>query len=83
MTLREKICASEIGTLREYLCLEGEGGGVIVNSEMIYLSGEEDIGLVEVSDVVSITEEEELLIELTDEVIEISIDEGDEIDGIC
>ena len=35
-TLRDIVCASGVNTLREYMCLPiGEGGGVVINSELV------------------------------------------------
>lgn len=89
MTFREMIvCASPLEsgvTVREHLqamnCLL-LGGDLYVNTEGIELQEENSIILIEESDTIEITEVIEQEISVSDDV-ELIIQEGDEIDGLC
>ncbi len=90
MSLRELVaCASPLSgshTVRDHLaatdCLS-LGGSIIINGEIVEITAENSIMLLEINNNIQVIEEDNITIE--EVILPISIDQiiEDEIDGIC
>lgn len=87
MTVREKICEAGVSTLRQYLCLENTGGGlggdIIINSELVVVTEDSEITVVEISDKVDIIEDEIITLVEIDDIIILTIEEKENVDVVC
>lgn len=62
---------------------EGGGGDIIINSELITVTEDPVINVVEYSDKVAIIEDDVIILVETDDVIQITIKDEDNLDVIC
>jgi len=76
--------AEEDGDAWEHLTNpSGEGGGLIINSDVVFIAEDKVIEIKEDNNIIEIKEQKPIFIEELDIIDEIIEDEGDVIDVIC
>lgn len=83
-TVRERICAAGVNTLREFMCLDvGVGGGITYTGEIIQVDEVSPIILQQTDTLALIGETPNVSIEQVNLLVEITELKEDNIDGLC